>query len=577
MQNFRIIKDSFEELLLLSIIILTVLNFFGFLNPNLVYLRELIFVITFGYLMYKICFSKIFFGYENKKLDMMILISFFILSLKTIISYSQIAIDELSRKGLEYWAKLYPAEDILPINSMMINLTSPLNKIDISSVSNIPVGNAIHNVTKALTLYPQIPLKGNIVYLSIANDIGSKLYVLNTKFFIHRWHNFILENSYVIQEYSFIIGGLLLLFIALYSAIKLTIKEPSLLAVIQEHTEPVKTFTNILKKTLIIFIMLNFFYSFVFDLAFEWFLLIDAHIIIISILFYFLIWLKYHDKFDADSVIYKIGNSGHLFFRRIMMLFYTKKGILIALSGMLVFHLLVDIGNFLIPFTFGTKNIYIQALGPGHEPLLRLAGFASSGTQSLLSIDMGLSGGIIEKFSIMYVYLTNLIGVTLLFTGPIILWYILFKKKTFVVPRVMVSIFYGSVISYLLLPLLFITRARPLNIVGIDVQTQSISQLTHISVYSVVIVSLIVGVMTYILGKRFKNQFFYGMIALTLLFFGLYIYNFFLDLSNYYVTNISSSIIYGEYFVGVYLFFFLGLTILFYLGGFIFFVYESFS
>jgi len=78
------LRHRLEELLLLSIIILDLLDFFDFASSDLRFLKVFISWTVLGYLLFRMNITKILFGNERKGIDFAILISCFLLIMKNL-------------------------------------------------------------------------------------------------------------------------------------------------------------------------------------------------------------------------------------------------------------------------------------------------------------------------------------------------------------------------------------------------------------------------------------------------------------------------------------------------------------
>jgi len=132
-------------------------------------------------------------------------------------------------------------------------------------------------------------------------------------------------------------------------------------------------------------------------------------------------------------------------------------------------------------------------------------------------------------------------------------------------------------LCFILAPIFNIGRITSGNLVGVDITTQTLSSTTPLA--TIMLVSVVMGIMVYLLcfSKWMKSKLILGSVAIVLLFFGLYIYFFFIDTGSYYVNAIVEHISGGELVIGSYFLLFLTLTIVFYVGGFFIYLYEIFK
>jgi hypothetical protein len=581
-KSFRFISESIEEIILLGIILLNILDFLEFINPDWDYVKKIISWSALIFLFYKANLTRLFFGISNKKFDFLIILSYFFLSFKNIIVYSSSALNELTHKGANYWAKLHPInQNSIPGKSEIINITSPLQNIDLNTLAQVPIKNSLNNLSRSFSFTSIFPPEINEFYVNIYNDISNVIYYIEPKFFIHRWHNFLIDNIFLFQKFSLLIGFFLIIFLSIYFTLKLNIIKPSIMNLIDEVGQPPKKISKILIRFLTIFVIINFFYIAVFNLTIEWLgIAVDAPLIIIAVFFYFFIWLKHHKRFNVESIVFKIGNIGEKFYENFINLFHTKKGLMLGISGMLVLHIITDIGNFIIPYTIGIFDpLYFHELGINHSPIFSIGDFLGNTQNSLFYIDILHTIGFFNKFYIGFLYSFNLLSIFLIFTGPAFLWYVLFKNNKINIPNITIGLFYSSLVCFLLASAFTIARINSQVIIGVDLLTNSIFETAFLSLSLIVFISIFCGFLTYILSFNdfFKPKLILGIILIVFFYFTKYIYLFFIDTWSYYLEIIIYNLQSGELLIGIYLLMFLTMTILFYVGGLFSYVYECFK
>ncbi len=578
-KTLHYLGESIEEVILMCIIILNVLDFLGMLNPDWDYIKKIVSWTALGYLLYRASLTKLFFGIKKRFADFLIVIAYFFLSVKNVISVSMNSIGELFAKGAGYWANLHPvAGTDVGAGARVVDITSALQNVDLRTVTSIPLGSAIDNLTRAVTYSFGFPLRPNEVFVKVSNDAGSALFYLEPKFLVQRWHNFLIDHMFPLQKYALVAGFVMLLALAVYFVSRIRIREPSLMNIIEEEGEPPKSPGKFIVRLAIVFLLLNFFYIAVFNLTLEWLgFAIDAPLLMIAIFFYLLVWLKHHRKFSTDSVIFKVGNFGQDFYTRFISLFNTRRGLLLGLSGMLVLHMLTDIGNFILPYVTGLYSpFYFQELTAGHTPVFGLGALFGSGTASLFLSDISKVTGVSAVFKLTYLYAANVIAILMIFAAPAFIWYYLFEKKDIDVPGYLLAVFFGSFICFVTAPAFRIGRINLPQLVGVDIMTQSILSSHAYAETTVIAVSIAVAAATLLIAasRRHRPKLIIAALVITLYYFGRYIYFFFMDIGSYYVRIVAGNLSIGEYFLGFYFFIFLALTIIFYVGGFFSFIYE---
>jgi len=93
MQKKRLMH-RIEESILAVLIFLNVLEFFGILPADLEYVKRVILWTALGYLFYRSKLTKIFFNNHHKYIDLLLIISYFMLIFKNVILFSTVAIEE---------------------------------------------------------------------------------------------------------------------------------------------------------------------------------------------------------------------------------------------------------------------------------------------------------------------------------------------------------------------------------------------------------------------------------------------------------------------------------------------------
>jgi len=400
---------SVEEILLLGIILLNFMDFIEHISPDLDYVKKIISLSALGVLMYKASPTKIFFGNKQPFPDVMLVISYLLLSVKDMLSYSVSAITDLTERGVSYWGNVYAAGSA----PNPIDIASTAGNVSIDAVQKIPVGPELSSLVREFT-FSGFPPQANEVFIRVHSDSSSALFLIEPKYFMHRWHNVLLEHSASIEVGALLIGVAILLVLSIYFTFRANISSPSLLHAIRE--EGSLTWKKIVTRTLIIFLVLNFFYVAVFNLMLEWLALaIDAPLLMIAIFFYFFAWLKHHRKFASQSLLYRIGNFGESFYEKFIAMFHDNRGIMLGLSGMLVLHLATDIGNYLVPYITGIHDpFYFAHLGSGHTTLFSFTNMQDS----LAGMDLARVSGF-GKIAVFFTYMMNAMGVLLIFIGRI--------------------------------------------------------------------------------------------------------------------------------------------------------------
>ncbi len=380
-----------------------------------------------------------------------------------------------------------------------------------------------------------------------------------------------------IEMYSFCLGGIILLAISVYMALALEIKKPSLMHVIHEEGKPPKTAKKLAFRFITIFCVLISFFVAVFNFAMDWIgIIADAPLVLFAIFFYLFIIIRHHKRLKVDSLIFKIGSFGEQFYEKFINLFRYKKTIFLGISGILVLHLLADVGTFIVPYILGFKEIsYLGRVG-GFQPIYLL--FLG---------DISSVHGYTDKLFLLYSYVFNVLAILLLFLAPAFIWSRINRKKGFKISNIVLSLFFISLLVFMLMPILKIEPIRlgPIKseiVAGVDILTWSIFDLNPFKLGLPVIffISLSGGIIIFFLSSIhwFKEKIIAGSIIAIDIFFSIYIYYFSTSVIGSYamLTNRALTLsVPVNFFIGFYLIIFLVITILFYVGGLFIFMLET--
>ncbi|MBU1005350.1 MAG: hypothetical protein KJ561_05975 [Nanoarchaeota archaeon] len=484
-------EKRIELFLLLIIVILQVMDFLGLLSGDADFAKKILSWVGFGYIFIKASLSTMLFGNKKPKFDLIIILSYFLLTIKDLVKAASVGLEEV--------------------------------------------------------------------------HLLEETYI------------FIVNNSAIIEKYSFYLGAIIILFLALRAALKFEIKRPSLMAVLHETGKPSKK--TFIIRFLSIFTVLVAFFIIVFNMCTEWLAVaLDAPLAVIGIFFYLFVIVRYHKHLSPNNIIHKIGSFGEEFYEKFIEMFHSKKGLSLGIMGLLALHLLTDVGHFIIPYITTLKStFYFGHLGTGHDPLFYL-----------FLEDMKSSRGI-ELIALITAYILNLIAMLFLLILPTFVWYRFFKKKLLHVSKTTLALVFSSLLCFLLTPAFFIKRITGSALAGVDLQTKSIlssssfinwiipDRITSIIIVAALAITL--GIITWLLehNKKIEKDMFIIAVIIGLSFFGFYIYYYFMSLCSYYIQTIIYLATSKEILLLLYFALFALTTIAFYIGGYIFFIYEIFK
>ena len=270
---------------------------------------------------------------------------------------------------------------------------------------------------------------------------------------------------------------------------------------------------HIISLGLLYFITL-FFGIIIFNFFMEWFALaIDSVILVIGLLFYIFQFIKHHTNTATSQVLWNISNTGNDFYKELLNLFSKRKTFFIGVSFLLVLHLLVDIGVYMIPYGVGTENtLYFDSLNVEereHTPLFNI--FDASKSQfgkdiQALGSQLSFSTTAFMIFSLLLIYLFHFVCYFFLLLFPFLLFYYTIKKKTISIPPALLQFFLLSVI-FTGVFLLFYTDGfnAPLNIgisnnpqiQGVDIYSSQVLEDNYTSVGVELVSALLVLIILY--------------------------------------------------------------------------------
>ena len=238
--------------------------------------------------------------------------------------------------------------------------------------------------------------------------------------------------------------------------------------------------------------------------------------------------------------------------------------------GRIGLHLAVEIGNFIVPYMtligptdfFENNSFYMTKLGEGHEPVLNHF-MQQAGEIKGFGIT-----GFLERTSLVWMYIGNVAIMISSLIFPLILWYLLYKKKQVSVPPWILATIFASAACYAASPL-FIIRYIPSGsaLVGVDILTKPINNNTHLFLLSV-----IVFIAVYIISehKKIREYLIGGGFGIGLIFLGYYLAQFYYSWWLYTQSNMTKLLLMGGtkniFMMLILISFFIILTIVYLLG-----------
>ena len=413
-------------------------------------------------------------------------------------------------------------------------------------ISKILFGKSSHDINVLIII--------SYILLAFRKFTASVDLLSEKSMLFQRFFEFIGLHSRIIEEFTFMAGGLILLLLSVHMARKFGIRKQSLLGIIQESGKPPKQLWSMGIRSITIFIVLSSFFIILFEYIIEWLAIVaDAPLIMLLIAGYLFYVIRRHKKYNLEKIIYKIGNFGEDFYKIFVSLFNQKKTIFIAVSGILTLHLLIDLATFVLPFiTVFFKPVYFGYLDPAtHQNIY-----------ALLANNLHNAAGIISKAFVILAYILNIIGIMLLLFLPAFAWYSFFNRKKIKISAIKLGIFLCSLTVLIVSPVFRMTKFSDKSIVGVDIQTSGI-QNPEIAITAALIVFTLVIALSEI--PSIKKSFTIFSLIIVNLIVASYAYIYFISNANYFISAIISVIQNGKYLIALQLFVFFGIVMLFYI------------
>ncbi len=402
----------------------------------------------------------------------------------------------------------------------------------------------------------------------IKNNFAIMKELIKGSVFLTDYFSFMLRNTIVIEKVAFYIAGVLLLVIAFYTAKQLSIRKPSIMHLIHEEGKPPKTYFKIFVRFITVFLVLISFFIVIFNLFIEWIgYLQDDAITILSIILIFVIINKHSSRLSEYKLFKKINNLSEKFIDRIFEFLKSKRHIFIALSGILVLHLLTDFLVFIFPLFIGKISVsYLGTLEAEHPTIFELA-----------ITEISQANGL-EKFYFLYLYTAELIAIIFLMLFPLYVWYLYYTGREMKINDKIIAIFLASLIPFVFAPIFKLASISRGYILGVDIKINSISFAAIVDLQYIVLASILVFFLTFLAIHYFaflKKLLIYISFLPLAIFVIRYVYLFLKDLLIFYLEAINNFLLTNEIFFVFYFSIFLIITALFYILGTSYFLLEA--
>ena len=551
-----------ERIILLMVVGLGLADFFSLLPPFFVFLHEMIDWITIGYVIYAVSPTELFFGERSGGIDLTIVASYVLLSIKDFVGNAVVVVQQSATQAGAYIA--YAA------SNATVGVPFPVSTAELNSYQLLRIVPRAGELAASLsghftTAQQQI----NVILTDGVGKAAVTAFPTGMDGAMLSLYNTVIQYSGPIQVVALITGTLLLLGASVYAAYALPVRRPSILAMVKEEGEP--DFGRIAW----LFILLMAFFVMVFNLLFEWVALaIDAPLLVISIVAVGFLYMTRHAWSRGDSMLEAVEESGEEFFSHALRMLKDIRTVLLIISGLLVLHLLTDIGNFLFPALLPFyQSSYTQATG-GQTLIYTMAAGSFSGS---------LAGDI----AVIAAYALSVLGLFLLLLLPGIIWYKLFKLRSTGSREHIpdwrgwqVGLVLACILTYALLPVYRVVSLRVSDAIGVNLIAAPITAERALGIPFVLSLALGVFALCVIVGMVHdlaRRVLMLGPFLAAVVFFGVYVYNYFTSAFVYYAQSLVALIRTGEtmfYAVVPTMFILFGLTILFFVTGFFSFLYE---
>ena len=545
-----------EKYILLSIIVLSIIDFLGYLPIFYAYILDVVGWTSIAYVIYAVSPTELFFGERDGHIDILAVIAYVIMGVKELIGNAIATLPDLIITAPTYiHFKASEAAVGIPIAITDAEMNAWLTLKIIPEHLATGIAQNLTMMHQEVDIFLQSASTSAMVKAIPTTLDGSMLMFYNT----------IVLYTREIQMYSLIIGVLILIGVSVYAAKKLYVKKPSVMSVLKEEGRP------FIVRIILAFLLFIGFFIMIFNLLFEWMTITnDAPVLVIMLVMFALFYFAHTKGLTRDKFFEELGNSVSDFYETVIRLFMNSKTVLLGISGFLVLHLITDIGNFLIPSVLGWyETIYIRHAPGFHLPLYQMIMFSFN--ESML-----------QNSLIVLTYLWSTLGIAFLLALPGWIWYKLFKIRSTQshehLPDLAgwkIGLILSSIAVYYFVPVFQVSAFTEGGLVGVNLTSLPLSPgdaPTGILVLAIII--LLGCILAAKLHDYTRKLLMLGPFLAAVFFFGFYIYHYFASSFTYYITQIIMLAKDGTYLLlPIFGLFFLFTTI-FFITGFLSFLYE---
>lgn len=373
----------------------------------------------------------------------------------------------------------------------------------------------------------------------------------------------ILPIRHQINLYAIIFGVTIILLLSLIRANK-EVKTPSLMAVLHEEGKPRNIFTIPVRFITLILIYFAFFVI-IFNPVIQWLAIsVNSTITILILIVYLIIFAtKHHEHYSASTMIYKIGNATEEVYEAFLKLISNKKGVFLAVSGMLILHLIVDLGgSYLIPYlVYQTDISYYGSIT--HQTLIPLLSELFANTTLL------------DALKLSAIYVLNFVALTIALIIPGFIWYKIYSNKKIEATKFLSALFFASAFVFLTTPVFRMEALTDKGVyIGVDVELiQNVTGLFSTNI--TLLISLTIFIVIYILSYLKIVDYLFELSGCVTIFgfFAKYSYDYLSSWTSYFKIAILGLFQGNNIIIGVVLTIFFTITVLFYTLGYLIFIY----
>lgn len=576
--SWKHIAQHIEIIIVFFLIILNIFDLLEFMTPTMDYVDKISGIIALAYIIYLASPTLIILGQRKKVFDALLIICFLLFMANKITTPAISTYDALIEKAPEIIEISHASQETVSAFTVEV--------VDMDNIQPQELGASFY--TNVLQL---LSFSTSKIYFTATDGQSAEVLVATTPRFslqnisnyldgsLFYYMKFIVTHQVMIEKIAFVIAGILLLTLSLYAAWKYPVKPSSFLHVLHGDT---KRFHKKQYRAIAIFLCFIFFFLFIFQLMVEWLgVVIDAPIAFLGVLATILIMIQYRHFLGTESIIAKIGETGEEFYEKFVQLFHTPYGVALGMAGILVIHLLTDFAVYIVSYTlYQHEALYFEQsavfFSQHHTPLFSLPDVFLGTRESLFFTDIAASASLTDIFTTVWIYFFNIVAVLFLFLAPAYMWWVLFKRQKAHEKEWILVLCFIAFMIYLFAPLFHLGIIDVPGIVGTDVWTSSLASYNGMHLSSVIIVSLMVGLMVFALSSKqwLRRELVYCSFAIALLFFGVYLGYYFIDTLLYYYDVLLYQFGVMDFFVLFYFIIFAVMTLLFYPTSFVLFVYE---